>query len=129
MTTPSRPISAQVAYLTAGPEQRVTRRRAVNFAALLDSEGVSSHPVSVLDISEQGFRIASEAQVAEDCSMLIKLPGLEAMRARVVWSRDGQLGCEFEDGLHPANLEVLIGQTEAGKGRLSQKTHFGTKGL
>ena len=123
----SRPIPAQVAYLVGGAEQRQTRRRAVNFAAILESEGVSSQPVNVLDISEQGFRIVTAAQVGQGSSMLIKLPGMEAVRATVVWAKDGQLGCSFEDELHPANIQTLTVDPREGSGRLSVRGQFGSK--
>lgn len=123
----SRPIPAQVAYLVGGPEQRQSRRRAVNFAATLESEGVSSHAVSVLDISERGFRICTSAEVEHDSTMLIKLPGLEAVRAKVVWVKEGQIGCAFEEELHPASLESLTTDPNAGNGRSSAKAQFGSK--
>ncbi len=123
----SRPVAAQVAYLAVGAEQRQTRRRAVNFAAILESEGVSSHPVNVLDISEQGFRIVTAAEVGQGSSMLIKLPGLEAVRATVVWAKDGQIGCSFEEELHPASIRTLTADPPAGSGRLSAKAQFGSK--
>ena len=123
----SRPIPAHVAYLAGGAEQRQTRRRAVNFAAILESEGVSSHPVNVLDISEQGFRIVTAAEVGQGSSMLIKLPGLEAVRATVMWAKDGQIGCSFEEELHPANIQTLTVDPRAGSGRLSAKAQFGSK--
>ena len=123
----SRPIPAHVAYLGSGAEQRQTRRRAVNFAAILESEGVSSHPVNVLDISEQGFRLVTATQVGEGSSMLIKLPGLEAVRATVIWAKDGQIGCSFEEELHPASFQTLTVDPRAGSGRLSEKARFGSK--
>jgi hypothetical protein len=123
----SRPIPAQVAYLASGAEQRHTRRRAVNFAAILESEGVACHPVSVLDISEQGFRIVTVAEVAQGSSMLIKLPGLEAVRATVVWARDGQIGCSFQEELHPASIRTLAVDPREGSGRLSARAQFGSK--
>jgi hypothetical protein len=123
----SRPIAAQVAYLVGGEEQRQTRRRAVNFAAILESEGVSAHPASVLDISEQGFRIVTAAEVGQGTSMLIKLPGLEAVRATVVWSKEGQIGCSFDEELHPASIQMLTVDPAAGSGRSAGKTQFGSK--
>lgn len=127
MNSVSRPIPAQIAYLAGGAEQRQSRRRAVNFAAMLESEGVSSQPVSVLDISEQGFRIVTQAEVSPGSSMLIKLPGLEAVRATIVWARDGQIGCSFDEALHPVSLQTLTVDPRAGSGRLSAKAQFGSK--
>ena len=123
----SRPIPAQVAYLAGGAEQRQTRRRAVNFAAILESEGISSHPANVLDISEEGFRIVTATEVGQGSSMLIKLPGLEAVRATVMWAKDGQIGCSFDDALHPASIQTLTVDSRAGTGRLSEKVQFGSK--
>ncbi len=101
------PISAQVAFLPEGSEQRQTRRRAVNFAAVVEMEGVSIEAVQLRDISERGCRIDIGGKAVPGAVLLVKLPGLEAVRAKIVWSADDQAGCGFEDELHPASLELL----------------------
>lgn len=130
MTGASRPIPAQVAYLTEGEELRRSRRRVVNFAAMLDTEGRSAHPVQVLDLSAQGFRLSVQHEVEEGSSLLIKLPGTEALRARIVWARDGQVGCEFEEDLHPARIAVFQREESTDGARpIHRRTQFGMKGI
>ncbi len=130
MTGASRPIPAQVAYLSDGAEQRRSRRRVVNFAATLESEGTSAHPVQVLDLSEHGFRLSIQHEVAQGSLLLIKLPGTEALRARIVWARDGQVGCEFEEDLHPARIAVVQREESADGARpVQRRTQFGMKGI
>lgn len=130
MTGASRPIPAQVAYLPGGEEQRRSRRRVVNFAATLESEGMSAHPVQLLDLSEHGFRVSVQHEVEQGSALLIKLPGIEALRARIVWARDGELGCEFEEDLHPARIAVVQREETAGGARpMPRRTQFGLKGI
>ena len=100
-------IAAQLAVLPDN-EDRQVRRRAVNFAASLAGAGARTESVSVLDLSSRGFRIRREDACENGSILLIKLPGIEAVRARVVWCRNGELGCAFEEELDQTALEVLL---------------------
>ncbi len=40
--------------------------------------------------------------------MWLKLPGHEARRSRVVWTKGKTVGCEFEYELHPRELELIV---------------------
>ncbi len=130
MTAVSRPIAAQIAYLPGGEEQRRSRRRVLNFAATLESEGMSVHPVQLLDLSEHGFRLSVQHKVEQGSALLIKLPGIEALRARIVWARDGEVGCEFDENLHPARISVVQREESADGARpVHRRTQFGMKGI
>jgi hypothetical protein len=47
-------------------------------------------------------------------SVWLKLPGLEAQEARVVWTRGYESGCEFTRSLYPAVLDSLLSKSVAG---------------
>jgi PilZ domain len=64
--------------------------------------------ISVIDLSERGFRVSSEATLEEGSSLLLKLPGIEAVRARVVWCNAGEVGCEFDEKLHTSTIDLVI---------------------
>ena len=100
-------IRAQLALMPEDDERRV-RRRAVNFVASLGGTRASFEAVAVLDLSRRGFRIRRDAGYPTDSILLIKLPGIEAVRARVVWCRDGEVGCAFEEELHHTAFEALF---------------------
>lgn len=80
----------------------------MNFAALLEEHETDAQRVAVLDLSEGGCRLRSEAPLEKGASILVKLPGLEAVRATLVWSGEGEAGCAFDEHLHPATVELVI---------------------
>ncbi len=126
-----RSIPAQLAHLTDGCEQRQSRRRAVNFAATLEGEGASAQDVHVLDLSETGFRLCGDPGAPPGSSLLIKLPGMEAVRAHVVWARQGEVGCAFNEPLHPANLDSVLGRAgpTAPPRPMPRRGQFGLRGV
>lgn len=87
---------------------RKAERRIVNLAAALREEGAKTAKVVLVDISVGGFRAESEDPVEEGHEVWLKLPGHEARRSRVVWSKDKVIGCEFEYELHPRELELIV---------------------
>ena len=87
---------------------RKAERRIVNLAAALREEGAKSAKVVLVDISVGGFRAECEEPLEEGHEVWLKLPGHEARRSRVVWTKDKVIGCEFEYELHPRELEVII---------------------
>jgi len=64
--------------------------------------------ISVLDLSTQGARLRLIHKLQIGDTFWIKLPGLNVMSAKVAWSRDFIIGCEFNEPLHPAMFEALI---------------------
>ena len=79
----------------------------MNFAAALREEGATTTSARVIDLSEGGCRLEGDVQLATGSEIWLKLPGLEAKRARLVWARGAEAGCEFETPLYPAELETL----------------------
>jgi hypothetical protein len=87
---------------------RKAERRIVNLAAALREEGAKNAKVIVVDISVLGFKAEAAEPMEEGSEVWLKLPGLEAKRSRVVWTKDKDIGCEFEWPLHPSELEVIL---------------------
>ena len=87
---------------------RKAERRIVNLAAALREAGAKSAKVVVVDISVGGFKAEAREPLEEGGEVWLKLPGLEAKRSRVVWTKDKDVGCEFESPLHPRELEVIV---------------------
>jgi PilZ domain len=87
---------------------RKAERRIVNLAAALREQGAKTSKIVVVDISVGGFKAESEDPLEEGHEVWLKLPGHEARRSRVVWSKDNVVGCEFEYELHPRELEVIV---------------------
>jgi hypothetical protein len=87
---------------------RKAERRIVNLAAALREAGAKTSNVVVLDIAIGGFKAEMAEEVEEGSEVWLKLPGFEAKRSRVVWTKGKEAGCEFETPLHPRELEEIV---------------------
>lgn len=87
---------------------RKAERRIVNLAAALREAGARSAKVVVVDISTGGFKAESDETIEEGSEVWLKLPGLEAKRSRVIWTKERDVGCEFESPLHPKELDSIV---------------------
>jgi|GEM_PF-5582788 len=114
-------ILAQIAPITES-EHRQVRRRIVNFAAILEEQGAQASAASVLDLSERGVRLRSDATMEVGSSLLIKLPCVAAVRAKVIWSCDGETGCEFEEHLYGSTVDEIIATATPKRRRVRQGT-------
>jgi hypothetical protein len=99
------PLDARIIDSPETDERRLPRRL-VNLAAHIEGDASLRH-AQVIDISEGGCRMRGEG-AEPGMSQLIKLPGLELLRAKVVWAEGGEYGCSFEVELHPATVELLV---------------------
>lgn len=87
---------------------RKAERRIVNLAAALREAGAKTSNVVVLDIAIGGFKAELAEEAEEGAEVWLKLPGFEAKRSRVVWTKGKEAGCEFEMPLHPRELEEIV---------------------
>lgn len=78
------------------------RTRVLFEAVLLTPEGAQK--VRIRDLSASGAKVLTEANVRAACDGLFKRGGLFAA-ARILWSRDQQLGLRFYRELSPEELE------------------------
>lgn len=60
------------------------------------------------DISPGGFRIAWLPDARPELPLRIRIPGMQLLSARICWSRDGAIGCEFADPLHVAVFDHIV---------------------
>lgn len=121
--------TAQIAFITPGNENRQSRRRIVNFAAILETTSEPWQNVRIKDLSERGCRASVDGTIEEHSLLMIKLQGMEAIRARVVWSSGSEIGCSFEEQLHPAVIDQLLGRGPAAQRPVvKRRDGFGLKG-
>lgn len=59
------------------------------------------------DLSAGGFRIAWMPDARSELPLRIRIPGMQLLSARICWSRDGAIGCEFAEPLHIAVFEHI----------------------
>lgn len=60
------------------------------------------------DLSPGGFRIASLPDHRAEVPLRIRIPGIQLLSARICWSRDNAVGCEFDTPLHQVVFEHLV---------------------
>jgi len=99
---------AQLAILPV-VDGRSAERRIVNLAARLREPGATIVDAEVINLSTTGFMATADIVLEIGASVWLKLPGLEPQNSRVVWNEDGKTGCEFATPIHPATLELVVG--------------------
>lgn len=97
----------------SAPEQgeRISERVPVELDAGLRRRGAHGVSVQILDLSTHGFRAATHLDLYEGSDVWLRLPGLEACQAKVVWVKGYVIGCAFERPLHQAVLEMIVGKS------------------
>ena len=96
------------------PQTRKGRRAdrvSIELGAGLRQRGASGVAVQIMDLSTDGFKVATHLELYAGTDVWLRLPGLEACHARVIWSEGHFVGCAFVRPLHPAVLEMIIAKT------------------
>lgn len=94
-------------------EDRASERVNVEIDAGLRQRGAHGVAIQIVDLSTHGFRAATHLVLHEGADVWLRLPGLEACPAKVVWAQGYIIGCAFERPLHPAVLKMLVGRLHA----------------
>jgi PilZ domain len=76
--------------------------------AKLREQAGTSWAVKLLDISPRGFRAAWHFRLTVGERVWLRIAGMEALPAIVRWSRDFEVGCEFERPFHPAVFDHIV---------------------
>ena len=98
----------QAQVISAPPEEmRTARRRLLDVQAYIRQASAIATPAQVRDLSTDGCRIASEARLETCTTIWLRIDGVGARQARIVWSRDGSYGCEFLSPIQAAVVEEL----------------------
>jgi hypothetical protein len=92
----------------AAANPRKAERATVDLGAGLRQRGASNVTVQILDLSTHGFRASTHLDLQTGADVWLKLPGLEALHAKVAWSNAHFVGCAFERPLHPAVLQMMV---------------------
>lgn len=106
--TLSAELSTEMNFGRPTRRNRKAERTPVSFGAALRQRGASGITVQITDLSTDGFRVATHLQLVVGTDVWLRLPGLEASHARVVWAKGQSVGCAFIRPLHPAVLEMIV---------------------
>ena len=105
----SNPVDMKAELATSACENgRKAERTGVDIGAGLRQRGASGVTVQILDLSTHGFRASTHLDLQQGADVWLKLPGLEALHAKVAWSNAHYIGCAFERPLHPAVLQMMV---------------------
>jgi hypothetical protein len=116
--------SAQLAVIPAA-SARSAPRRLVNVTAYARRMKTEIAEIKVTDLSTKGCRFRCNRDLDESAEIWLKISGTGARRATIVWSEEGQFGCEFVSPLDSATVEQLAaGAYETLRKRRSQGPLF-----
>lgn len=101
-------LAAQ-APMQDAPERRAAPRVAVRAPATMRALGYHGTDVLVRDISGEGFRAETRARFMPGSYVRLRIPGLGALHARIVWAKDDQVGGAFVNPVEPGRLNRIIG--------------------
>ncbi len=90
----------------ADNERRHERHR-VNLAAQVRELRSVGQVAKVTDVSVGGCRLA-QTDLPADAEIWISIAGAPATRARIVWTKKGQAGCEFYKPLSRLDLRNVM---------------------
>ena len=92
-------------------QQRREERERVNLdgPTLRDAKG-TTETIKLHDVSSQGFRTDWPRKLVPGDQVWLKLPGMEALAAKVAWELDLMIGCKFDVQLHSSVFAKIVNQ-------------------
>ncbi len=70
--------------------------------------GDARYKVEVIDLSPEGCCISPPVRIEQGESVWLRLPGMEAIHAKVAWVRDWKAGIEFDRPFYPSVFELVV---------------------
>jgi hypothetical protein len=91
-----------------GPARRSTARSDAAGEISMRRVGSFGFEVPVRNVSAAGCSVGLVEPVAVNDRVIARLPGLEPLAAKVIWSDPHCAGLQFERPIHPAVFELLL---------------------
>lgn len=104
-------IAGRLAMQRPLSEGRRAEREPVNVQTTMRALGYHGVDVVVRNISPLGFKADVAGDFPAGSYVRLRLPGLGAVHARVVWSSEGSIGGEFCNPVDPRRLCRIIGMS------------------
>lgn len=100
-------LSAEVTVVK--PSRRREERLPADIRARYGASGNPERALCrIIDVSKHGARLEVYCDLPLATSITLKLPNSEALGARVVWSKDFEAGCRFNEPLSDDELEFIF---------------------
>jgi hypothetical protein len=104
-------IAARMALERPLPCERREPRENVAVQATMRALGYHGIDVVIRTISPDGFMAEADGDFPPGSFVRLRLPGLGAVHARVVWADGRQLGGEFLNAVQPSRLGRILGMS------------------
>ena len=101
-------LSTEAGFPAPARRGRKSERVPIELGAGLRQRGASGVTVQIVDLSIDGFKVATHLDLYPGTDVWLRLPGLEACHARVMWAEGHHVGCAFLRPLHPAVLDMIV---------------------
>lgn len=95
-------------------DERYADRFAVSIETEMRELGMPNVPVRIDNVSTQGFGGHCNERFMRPCVVAVELPGVGAVKARVVWTGDNTVGGEFLVPLDLGQLDCELGARTRG---------------
>lgn len=97
-----------IIHEAAVADRRTDSRRPVSLNASFRVEGAAGIGCVVSNISIAGFMAKSYAPVDPGQEIWLRVPGFDALPARVIWAEEDRIGCQFEPPIDPHVLVRIV---------------------
>jgi hypothetical protein len=102
-------IAARLALQRPLPDDRRTPRETVAMPTTMRALGYHGIDVIVRTISPQGFSADANGDFPPGSYVRLRLPGIGAVHARIIWNEGRQIGGEFLNVVEPSRLGRIVG--------------------
>jgi hypothetical protein len=111
-TSLSGELSTNRDFTAPARKGRRSERVSIEIGAGLRQRGASGVTVQIMDLSTDGFKAATHLELYPGTDVWLRLPGLEASHATVMWAEGHYVGCAFVRPLHPAVLNMIVAKAK-----------------
>lgn len=96
-----------------GDHRRAQRRDCTLHADIREQGSSHRFDIKVVDLSSTGFCCETSFTLTIGQSVFLRIPGFNALEARVAWRKHFRYGCEFIHTLHGAVLDHIVAHNRA----------------
>lgn len=108
-----RPLQAEISQDLLSQDSRGAVRRTLRLVVLASVTQSGWSTASIHDLSEAGLKIETAAQLSVGEIILVDLPIIGSVEARVAWNRGSTYGCEFLSPISRAVVSAALLQGPA----------------
>lgn len=114
-------IAAKMAVDIPASNRRRAEREAVEVSTTLRASGHHGLDVVIRNISTLGFMADADGEFEPGDQVRVRLPSLGTVSARVAWTRESQIGAEFEQEIDLHKLRAVLAVTGAAPARRERR--------